>query len=830
MLYDFTASFTNSEMTFLVGKSGCGKSSLALILLKLYEYNSGSIYIDNFPLETLSPKWLSDNIYVVEQQSFIFAGTVRENVTLCMNRATDFFSPAPSPVELKDSLSLSLVTMGVSEFVDILPKGLDTVLGTKNSDLSGGQRQRISLARARLVDAPIMIFDESTSALDKELRRKIMSEIREYRKGKTTIIISHQFSEIDDDDFVYMMESGAIVQRGKKKDLRANGFLQDWTDSPLQDIFDFELERNEVVSSSSTEQDIELKSLKSSTAEAASQLVYAKGILFLLQSSPSKIFLGLGLLFMVVNGALSPLFSFGFSHLLVAIVPSQNINVTLWTTVLAIFAVADGMTLYGHLFLDFASENFNLKTRVSSLTNILAHDTQLQKSPTYFTSILVNDAERVKVIITKVMAAICTAATISSCAVIWGLVTGWQLCLVGLSLIPGFYICSYWFAWISNKWDARHSEVAQTALSLMVHAIRGIKTVKVLSLESYFMRKLDMIEKDLQEIFIRRAIYVGAGFSMTKIFAFVAQGVLLFYGMDLLSEGRYTVQQAMTVLSLLIFSLVTLDQLLGSIPELSNAYAALSVMANISSVSVGLEQTGSLTKDICGALEFDGVSFSYEGNPLIQNLSLAIQPGEVVAIAGPSGSGKSTIAKLAANLITPMKGRILLDGIETKEYANVLFRANVALVQQMPIPFFEGTIEQNLLYALQNKKISLQEKYTRIRNACRACALDEFICALPDGYKSIMGNASESEKSTLSGGQLQRLGIARALASSPRILILDECTASLDTDAMLCIKKIVKDFKTNRSMTILIISHQDEFRDVADRTIHLVCRSTDHCR
>lgn len=200
--------FPAHETTFMVGKSGSGKSTIGNLLMKYYEATQGEILIDGQSIQTIDVDWLRQNITLVQQQSVLFNETILQNIA--------FGRTDPSTrVEI----------MGAAQTADLeqtlmdLPKGINTLVGIGGASLSGGQQQRVALARARLRDSPIVILDEATSALDQKSRVKVMDRIREWRKGKTTIIITHEVSQIQDDEYVYVLENGKVVQEGYCKNL-----------------------------------------------------------------------------------------------------------------------------------------------------------------------------------------------------------------------------------------------------------------------------------------------------------------------------------------------------------------------------------------------------------------------------------------------------------------------------------------------------------------------------------------------------------------------------------------------------------------------------------
>lgn len=209
-LSDVTFFIPAGEMTFLIGKSGSGKSTLGQLLMRFYSSHEGKISVDGMPLESLDVAWLRSNITLVEQTSLLFNDTVFRNIAFGKR-----FHKEVTKEEIMEAAEFALLQLMISD----MPDGLETVVGYKGGSMSGGQRQRMALARARLRDTPILILDESTSALDHISRGLMMDAIRQWRRGRTTIIITHDISQILPDDYLYLLEGGKLVQEGYRKHL-----------------------------------------------------------------------------------------------------------------------------------------------------------------------------------------------------------------------------------------------------------------------------------------------------------------------------------------------------------------------------------------------------------------------------------------------------------------------------------------------------------------------------------------------------------------------------------------------------------------------------------
>lgn len=197
-----------------------------------------------------------------------------------------------------------------------------------------------------------------------------------------------------------------------------------------------------------------------------------------------------------------------------------------------------------------------------------------------------------------------------------------------------------------------------------------------------------------------------------------------------------------------------------------------------------------------GEIELKNVTFSYEANkPILKDVSFHVKAGEVFGIVGRSGSGKSTLVNLISRLYDAEEGEILVDGINVKQYGFQELRKNVAMVSQETY-IFMGTVAENIAYA---KPEATREEI--IRAAIQANAHD-FICRMPEGYDTLLGSSSRS----LSGGEKQRISIARAILADPKILILDEATSAVDTETELAIQRSLERLEKGR--TVLSIAHR----------------------
>ncbi|QEY17106.1 lipid A export permease/ATP-binding protein MsbA [Cellvibrio sp. KY-GH-1] len=193
----------SGEVIALVGKSGSGKSTLVSLLNRFHDASAGEICIDNVPVQAYQLRNLREQIALVNQQVTLFNDTVAGNIAY-----------GSLQIKSMDEIRKAADAAYATEFIEQLPEGFNTLIGESGARLSGGQRQRLAIARAILKDAPILILDEATSALDNESERYIQAAMEQVMKGRTTFVVAHRLSTIENADRILVMEQGEIVEQG----------------------------------------------------------------------------------------------------------------------------------------------------------------------------------------------------------------------------------------------------------------------------------------------------------------------------------------------------------------------------------------------------------------------------------------------------------------------------------------------------------------------------------------------------------------------------------------------------------------------------------------
>ena len=226
VLRNLSVTFAAGKTTALVGPSGGGKSSIMNLILRLYDPTNGAVRVDDQNLQKVTFHSLRENIAFVGQDTFLFSGTVRDNLLMANPEATD------------EEIENAAKAANAHDFIMDLPNGYRTRIGENGSALSGGQRQRLSIARAMLRNAPILLLDEATSALDSHSEASVKAAIETISESRTTVIIAHRLSTVLDADQICYVESGQVVESGTFEELMAQG-------GKFKDLFDAQYRHND---------------------------------------------------------------------------------------------------------------------------------------------------------------------------------------------------------------------------------------------------------------------------------------------------------------------------------------------------------------------------------------------------------------------------------------------------------------------------------------------------------------------------------------------------------------------------------------------------------
>jgi ATP-binding cassette subfamily B protein len=209
VLHDFNLNVSPGENLAIVGSSGGGKTTICNLIPRFYDVTKGHIDIDGQDISKVTLKSLRQSIGIVQQDVYLFSGTIRDNIA--------YGRPGASDREIEEAA----VMAGANEFIDRLPNGMDTYIGERGVKLSGGQKQRISIARVFLKNPKILILDEATSALDNESELYVTHSLEKLAKGRTTITIAHRLTTVQNADRIIVLGKEGIIEEGTHESLLA---------------------------------------------------------------------------------------------------------------------------------------------------------------------------------------------------------------------------------------------------------------------------------------------------------------------------------------------------------------------------------------------------------------------------------------------------------------------------------------------------------------------------------------------------------------------------------------------------------------------------------
>lgn len=345
-------------------------------------------------------------------------------------------------------------------------------------------------------------------------------------------------------------------------------------------------------------------------------------------------------------------------------------------------------------------------------------------------------------------------------------------------------------------------------------ALTNVRVIKSFVREEYEEEKFKKANQDLKDAGLRALNVVIATMPVMTLAMNVTTLAVVWYGGNMVIAGEMAVGDLTAFTTYIVQILMSLMVLSMVFLQSSRAMACVKRVNEILDVEIDLTDERSLHPDLFvkeGRIEFKDVSFSYDGKEeslVLEHLNFTVEPGQTVGIIGATGSGKTSLVQLIPRLYDVVSGSVLVDGVDVREYSLAHLRNGVGMVLQKNV-LFSGSIEENLRWG--DEEASMEE----LRAAADSAQADGFVSAFPKGYDSEMGQGGAN----VSGGQKQRLCIARALLKKPKILILDDSTSAVDTATE---AKIRECFNTSlKDTTKLIIAQRIGSVENADKILVL---------
>ena len=807
-LHDVSFELRKGETLGVVGASGAGKSTLVWLMYRFYDPQAGSIKLGGRDLRDLPLSTIRDNISVVTQDTYLFHGTVADNLR--------FGKPDATQRELEKAARAA----NAHEFISHLPHGYDTVVGERAVRLSGGQRQRLAIARALLKDAPILLLDEALSSVDAENESVIQAALDRLMENRTTLVIAHRLSSIINADRILVLDEGRDVEIGTHTELIAAdgtyaGLMRQQTHVGVSDFAPSaaEMARPDVSaahapdlshltaghghhhappSRTSTEHDeVNIRSLT----------VWLR--LFGLVRPVRLQFLGTLALGMLHHGSVIVLGA--LSALLVGAVFRDE---SLTTLLILVCVVAPLSSL---LFFLETWQAHDMAYRLMARMRIDLYEKLEPLAPAYMVrrrsgdivSVVGGDVETVEFFFAHAISPMIVAVLIPGGLLVALTVISWPIAaalapfLVAVAVSPFF--ANTRIERLGNEIRGRMGDIH----AFMVDSIQGMREI------SAFGRGADR-NHELRE---KGWAYAGhlVRFQKSQAFqigfmeAMMGLGSLavLATGVWLVLDGQLPRTQLPLVSVLALASFSPVMELARTMKQMMETLASSRRILAIHDESVPVRDGPGVTESAderlssTPSIEFQEVAFTYsEGEPqALADVSFGIRSGQTVAIVGRSGAGKTTIAYLMMRFWDPNRGDIVLQSNRLDEFRLDDIRGRMALVAQDTY-LFNDTVRENIRLGRQDATDSEVEEAARQANA------QEFIESFPDGYDTRVGERGMQ----LSGGQRQRVAIARAILKNAPVLILDEATSHLDAISEATVRDALDRLMEGR--TTVVIAHR----------------------
>ena len=813
------------ERVGFVGESGAGKSTIVRLLLRFHDPDGGAVRIGGHDLRRLRADDVYPNVAVVNQDTYLFHGTVEDNLR--------FGKPDATAAELEAAARAA----NAHEFIARLPQGYATVVGERGIRLSGGQRQRVAIARALLRDAPILILDEALSAVDAENEAVIQAALNRLMQGRTTLIFAHRLSSVVAADRILVLDRGSVVETGDHASLmRARGVYFRLMGAQAEEMARPDASLAAPTATSDVQPDIPLEDIQADDAgaqlEPTDAILRAEGLGWtgafrelLRHVVPWRAKFSVVLVFGIVR--VVALIGVGVASALTVAAVKQGEPFTQHLIVLAIIAPLAGVlhwleSWFAHdmafrmlaemriaLFrkLDRLAPAYLVRRRTGDLVGMATHDVELVE---YFFA---------HTVAPFFVAVLVPAAVIGTLA--W---FGWPM---ALALAPFLAAVAASPFLARHRIDVLGSRAREAFGEMNAHAVDTIQGLsEILAFQRTKTRAAEFVARIERHTGLRLPFYSDLTKQTAILEAATGLGglVVVMTGAHLVATDALepAMLPLLTLLAMLAFLPVSeiahigrqLADTLGATRRLHAVHNEVEVVTDGPGVDAparaAVGRIGSAARSGGTEIEVRDVRFSYFGNRrlALDGTTFTVSAGTTLALVGPSGAGKTTVAHLLMRFWDPGSGVIRFDGHDLREYRLDELRNRVALVTQDTYLFNE-TLRSNILIAKP------EATATELDAAVRRASLGPFVDALPEGLATRVGERGVR----LSGGQRQRVAIARAFLKDAQVLILDEATSHLDAVNEQLVRFGLEELMSDR--TTIVIAHRLSTVRNADRVVVL---------
>ena len=780
------------ERVGLVGTSGGGKSSIVRLLLRFYDPDQGSVRIGGHDLRTLSFDQIRAMISVVNQDTFLFHGTIEDNIRMGRSDASDA------------DIAAAARAANIHDFVMGLSDGYQTVIGEKGIKLSGGQRQRVAIARALLRDTPILVLDEALSAVDAENEAVIQQALDRLMRGRTTLILAHRLSSVIDCDRILVLDGGRVVESGPHEALmRENGVYARLMAEQVRESRAAET-LEAPGSPRATEATIDLPG---GTAKAVTEgIIKAEGLNWM------QLVAALMKLAMPWKGRLAATFIFGVLRVVAFIaVAALSALVVLalkngqpydhWLWGLAIVAPLSGVLhwLESWIAHDMA---FRLlaEMRIDAFRKLdaLAPAYLVRRRTGDLMALATHDIELVEYFFAHTMAPAFVAILVPAAVLV---VLASQSPWIAVALAPFLLAVGLSPLMLRRRVDRLGSEAREAAGELGAFAldsVQGLGEIVAFQQEARRGEQLDALSE--RHIRLRLPFFGELTLQQSLLEVFTGLGGLtvVVTGAALAAQGAVdpAVLPLLTLLAMAAFLPVSEiaqvgRQLADTLGAARRIYALANEPVPVTDGPGAPQSTGAVS------VALEQVSFTYPGQNrrALRDITFEIPAGKTVALVGTSGAGKTTTAQLLMRFWDPDEGRVTMNGDDLRNYRLDGLRQRIALVAQDTY-LFNDTLRSNIMIGRPDAGD------IELAAAVAHASLDDLVATLPDGLDTLVGERGTN----LSGGQRQRVAIARAFLKDAPVLILDEATSHLDAVNEQALRRALDHLQAER--TTVVIAHR----------------------
>ena len=818
ILNNLSLIFEAGKKVALVGESGCGKSTTVNLIERLYEPAAGRVLIDGRDIKEYDIEYLRSLIGYVQQEPVLFNRSIKENLIFGRNELVE--SLGNTTELMKEACAEAYA----KEFIERNIEKYDYVVGIKGSKLSGGQKQRIAIERAILCKPKILILDEATSALDNKSEKEVQAALDHIsQKNVTTVIIAHRLSTIKNADLIYALRSGQVVESGTHHELlKKNGYYAGLVKSQLaQDELESKEDNMTGIQKrkSSMNPLARLKSEKSS--RYSSQLIAQEMQLKELEEEPMPVDHGrvmgivsdhkkeifLGGFGAFVNGAMNPISGYVLAKAVNALSSTDKKVIKddglFWSMMYLVVAVCQAITIFLKISnLETLGSLVTCKMRKIVIEKYLQlhvgfYDFDQNAPGALLTRLSIDTTQLNSIVLTIVGDIVGTIGT-ASVGLFMSFYFEWKLTLISLCFIPFIIIAQVLIGQARRGGRDSDKSINIEAGSVLSECVINTKTIYSFNFQKPAVEMYLKILNQEKATFIRDSIIQGFLMGL-GVFAMYANNATVFhYSGVFISKGTLKFENMNLAMNIVMTMTNGIAQGLHGVTDYGKAKKSFaSVFKTIDTTSEinAFEEAnkGKISADkLKGKIEFKNVTFAYPTKPdqkILRNISFIIESGQSCGLVGYSGCGKSTIIQLLERYYDATEGEVLLDDINIKDYNLYELRKKIGLVSQEPV-LFKRSVYENILYG------RLDATKEEVFNAAKRAVIEKFFNQKEMGTK----------EDPVSGGEKQRLAIARAFLKDPVILLLDEATSALDKESEIEVQKSIDILQEGR--TSVAVAHR----------------------